>query len=85
MAEDSDVDVTDGTISGLSADDLKPNVYEGGFKIWECAVDLATFLLDEPSVLDRHKEAINIIEVRLLLQLFTNDLLASSTFLRESC
>lgn len=29
----------------LSAkDDLKPGLYEGGFKTWECAVDLANYL-----------------------------------------
>lgn len=29
----------------LSAkDDLKPGLYEGGFKTWECAVDLASYL-----------------------------------------
>ena len=29
---------------GLSIDDITPDVYEGGFKTWECAVDLATYL-----------------------------------------
>ena len=29
---------------GLSNYDIEPNVYEGGFKTWECAVDLAGFL-----------------------------------------
>ena len=28
-------------ISGLEEGDLKPNFYEGGFKTWECALDLA--------------------------------------------
>lgn len=29
----------------LSAkDDIKPGLYEGGFKTWECAVDLANYL-----------------------------------------
>lgn len=27
----------------LHASDLLPNVYEGGFKLWECAVDLGRF------------------------------------------
>lgn len=29
---------------GLSTDDITPHVYEGGFKTWECAVDLASHL-----------------------------------------
>lgn len=29
---------------GLSNYDIEPNVYEGGFKTWECAIDLAEFL-----------------------------------------
>lgn len=29
---------------GLSTDDITPNIYEGGFKTWECAVDLARHL-----------------------------------------
>ncbi len=30
---------------GLSTDDITPNVYEGGFKTWECSVDLAKYIL----------------------------------------
>eukprot|EP00898_Chlorokybus_atmophyticus_P003845 jgi/Chlat1/4461/Chrsp29S04417 len=37
----------------LSATDLVPGVYEGGFKLWECAIDLVNVLheraADEPS------------------------------------
>tara|TARA_R110002003_G_scaffold54_11_gene4792 strand:- start:18854 stop:19672 length:819 start_codon:yes stop_codon:yes gene_type:complete len=44
MAED------DGTasnpLSGLDDSDLQTNVYEGGYKTWECSLDLARFLLD---------------------------------------
>lgn len=43
MAED--VDLTTASIAGLSADDIKPNIYEGGFKTWECSIDLANYLL----------------------------------------
>ena len=25
-------------------DDITPNVYEGGFKTWECSLDLAGYL-----------------------------------------
>lgn len=31
--------------AGLSADDIVSGVYEGGFKTWECAADLARFVL----------------------------------------
>ena len=44
MAED------DGTrsnlLAGLEATDLQTTVYEGGYKTWECALDLVKFLLD---------------------------------------
>ena len=30
--------------AGLAAGDLEPRVYEGGFKTWECSVDLAKYL-----------------------------------------
>ncbi|KAI8933861.1 hypothetical protein NX059_009559 [Plenodomus lindquistii] len=43
MAED------DGTcphpLSGLDESDLAPNIYEGGYKTWECSLDLARYLL----------------------------------------
>ena len=38
---------------GLSTDDITPKVYEGGFKTWECAVDLATFLASRDEILSR--------------------------------
>lgn len=34
-------------ISGLEQGDLKPNFYEGGFKTWECALDLAKLVLQQ--------------------------------------
>lgn len=43
MAEDQSLDHT--TIFALSTDDIIPNVYEGGFKTWECSLDLAEYLL----------------------------------------
>lgn len=45
MAEDSLTDPSKVSIPGLAIDDINPNIYEGGFKTWECAVDLATYLL----------------------------------------
>ncbi|PSK53858.1 Histidine protein methyltransferase 1 [Elsinoe australis] len=41
MAEDNE-----STLSALSTSDLSTNVYEGGFKTWECSLDLASLLLD---------------------------------------
>lgn len=41
MAEDDDA-----TLANLDASDLRSNVYEGGFKTWECSLDLASLLLD---------------------------------------
>lgn len=43
MAEDPST--LEEPIAGLSSDDITPNVYEGGFKTWECSVDLAEYLL----------------------------------------
>ena len=31
---------------GLDDKDIQTNVYEGGFKSWECSIDLAKLLLD---------------------------------------
>jgi len=33
-------------LSGLDDSDLRANVYEGGYKTWECSIDLARYLLD---------------------------------------
>jgi len=41
MAEDDD-----STLAALDASDLRTGVYEGGFKTWECSLDLASLLLD---------------------------------------
>ncbi|RAL07441.1 protein-histidine N-methyltransferase [Aspergillus homomorphus CBS 101889] len=48
MAEDTAEDREDNyeLITGLEKGDIKPNFYEGGFKTWECALDLAKSLLD---------------------------------------
>lgn len=42
MAEDMS---EQSTAVGLSIDDITPNVYEGGFKTWECSIDLANYVL----------------------------------------
>lgn len=33
-------------IDQIDKSDIKAGVYEGGFKTWECSVDLASLLLD---------------------------------------
>ena len=52
MAEDSRMEEADehslNMIAGLATeDDLKPGIYEGGFKTWECAIDLAQYLVGQ--------------------------------------
>ncbi|KAL8860086.1 MAG: hypothetical protein Q9178_003350 [Gyalolechia marmorata] len=42
MTEDNALD--NSSTAGLSTDDIKPNIYEGGFKTWECSIDLANHL-----------------------------------------
>lgn len=47
MAESDPSNTEDGTgnlLSGLETGDLTSGIYEGGFKTWECAVDLAGFV-----------------------------------------
>ena len=41
--------------------DLVPNVYEGGFKTWECSHDLVDYL---QGLLGRFSEVTNVLEVR---------------------
>jgi protein-histidine N-methyltransferase len=45
MAEDDGAEADD-LIGSLDKSDLRTNVYEGGFKTWECSIDLARLLLD---------------------------------------
>ncbi len=42
MAEDTS---EQSCVVGLSSDDITPNVYEGGFKTWDCSIDLANYIL----------------------------------------
>ncbi|EZG02921.1 hypothetical protein H106_06454 [Trichophyton rubrum CBS 735.88] len=41
MAERDMLNEGEDLLVGLQKDDIKPTVYEGGFKTWECALDLA--------------------------------------------
>lgn len=56
--------MSESEIAGLSAEDRTPNVYEGGFKTWECAVDLAGHLArDEELEEELGKESWRVVEV----------------------
>lgn len=68
MAEDSAGHDNEELIAGIEKGDIKPNFYEGGFKTWECALDLAKLSLDEDILSESSDspEDIHIIEVRHL-------------------
>lgn len=51
MAEDSEGEIEE-LIAGLEHGDLKPNFYEGGFKTWECALDLAKRVVGDSAAAD---------------------------------
>ncbi|KAJ4366431.1 hypothetical protein N0V83_008067 [Neocucurbitaria cava] len=44
MAEDDGS--SSNPLTGLDESDLRPNLYEGGYKTWECSIDLVKYLLD---------------------------------------
>lgn len=52
-------------IEGLGKDDVKTGVYEGGFKSWECSVDLVRVLAAERS---KRGEDDNLIACRKILE-----------------
>ena len=71
MAEDDlEPDQSPSTI-GLSADDILPKTYEGGFKTWECSVELAEYLLRlmEEKKLSLEGKDVSIIEASNLSRL----------------
>ncbi|RMZ67505.1 Histidine methyltransferase 1 [Pyrenophora seminiperda CCB06] len=45
MAEDDEEGGKE-ALAGLDTSDLRPNIYEGGYKTWECSLDLVRYLLD---------------------------------------
>lgn len=56
------------SVAGLSADDIMPRIYEGGFKTWECAIDLARYLAGRADVIDSvQRQQLHVIEVRMIL------------------
>lgn len=48
MAEDGDSE--EPSVVGLSTDDITPHIYEGGFKTWECSIDLARYLAGQADI-----------------------------------
>ena len=70
MAEEddpTDTDTNNPIPPGLSSlNDITPTIYEGGFKTWECATDLAKYLLTllETGSLNLYNRPVHIIEVR---------------------
>lgn len=61
MAEDAVF--KNSSIAGLSTDDITPNIYEGGFKTWECSIDLANYLVNHQNTAsERYREGLHVIE-----------------------
>ncbi|KIW83642.1 hypothetical protein Z517_02888 [Fonsecaea pedrosoi CBS 271.37] len=46
-AEEEEEDTARTLLSGLESGDLSSGIYEGGFKTWECALDLASLVISE--------------------------------------
>ncbi|KAJ5675827.1 hypothetical protein N7462_008724 [Penicillium macrosclerotiorum] len=51
MAEDNENYDNAELIAGLEEGDLKPNFYEGGFKTWECSLDLAKVVTGDSAIM----------------------------------
>ncbi|KAL4802899.1 hypothetical protein BDV18DRAFT_145777 [Aspergillus unguis] len=47
MVEDGAEEQNSELIAGLEKGDITPNFYEGGFKTWECSIDLAALVAGE--------------------------------------
>lgn len=47
-----DNDETHNLLNGLDTGDLNSGIYEGGFKTWECALDLAKFVTGQNCLVD---------------------------------
>lgn len=66
MAEDTADHDNLELIAGLEKGDLKPHFYEGGFKTWECSLDLAKLVASQDAILESLADLetdIHIIEV----------------------
>lgn len=72
MAEDNENYDNAELIAGLEEGDLKPNFYEGGFKTWECALDLAKVAAGDSPIVDSLNDAqadVHIIEVCIIVRI----------------
>lgn len=68
MAEDTQIDPQ--LLVGIDQVDIKTNVYEGGFKTWECSLDLAKYVAEIPAGADRSRDqSRHYIEVRAALRI----------------
>ncbi|KAE8390708.1 hypothetical protein BDV23DRAFT_193514 [Aspergillus alliaceus] len=63
MAEDTADYENEELISGLEKGDITPNIYEGGFKTWECSVDLAKLVVNENNSSGANADDRHIIEL----------------------
>ena len=68
MAEEDLANPKSYSSTGLLSDDILSRVYEGGFKTWECSVDLARYLSQllrgsDPVLIGRR---LHVVEVREL-------------------
>ena len=54
---------------GLTDDDITPNIYEGGFKTWECSLDLASYVVNhfKPSGQSLSEGKLHVVEVSCIL------------------
>ncbi len=74
MVEDTGLDQS--VTASLSTDDITPNIYEGGFKTWECSVDLASFLTNIFAILPMAaSKTLHIVEVCLSPTLILSSLI----------
>ena len=67
MAEEEIGGISPKLATGMSSDDITPRIYEGGFKTWECCIDLARYLeqLIVEGDLDLKGREVQIVEVRV--------------------
>ncbi|CBF84871.1 hypothetical protein AN1445.2 [Aspergillus nidulans FGSC A4] len=63
MVEDSAEEQNGELIAGLEKGDITPNFYEGGFKTWECSIDLAGLVVGEGVGLEDEGEDRHVIEL----------------------
>ncbi|KAL4977811.1 hypothetical protein BDW66DRAFT_29823 [Aspergillus desertorum] len=63
MVEDDAEEQNGELITGLEKGDIAPNFYEGGFKTWECSIDLARLVVGEGVELENEGEDGHVVEL----------------------